>query len=58
MGRDGFRTQPMMTRAVEKLIGRYVTALGLEPLDDLYPDRENKPRGSWPEAYGVKSLVK
>jgi integrase/recombinase XerD len=30
-GRDGFRPKPMTTRAVEKLIGRYVTALGLDP---------------------------
>src|SRR4051794_40448613 len=29
--RDGFRTGPMTTRAVEKLIGRYVQALGLDP---------------------------
>ena len=27
MGRDGFAAKPMTTRAVEKLIGRYVTAL-------------------------------
>jgi integrase len=31
MGRDGFRDQPMTTRAVEKLIARYVEALGLDP---------------------------
>jgi integrase len=31
MGRDGFRNQPMTTRAVEKLIARYVKALGLNP---------------------------
>jgi integrase/recombinase XerD len=31
MGRDGFRTKPMSTRAVEKLIARYVEALGLDP---------------------------
>jgi integrase/recombinase XerD len=31
MGRDGFRPEPMSTRAVEKLIGRYVEALGLDP---------------------------
>jgi integrase/recombinase XerD len=30
-GRDGFRREPMTTRAVEKLIGRYVEALGLDP---------------------------
>ncbi|MFI5386965.1 MAG: tyrosine-type recombinase/integrase [Fimbriimonadales bacterium] len=30
MGRDGFATEPMTTRAVEKLIGRYVKALGLD----------------------------
>jgi integrase/recombinase XerD len=30
-GRDGFRAEPMTTRAVEKLIGRYVAALGLDP---------------------------
>ena len=30
-GRDGFRPKPMTTRAVEKLIGRYVEALGLDP---------------------------
>ena len=29
-GRDGFRREPM-TRAVEKLIGRYDAALGLDP---------------------------
>lgn len=31
MGRDGFRDTPMSTRAVEKLIDRYVEALGLDP---------------------------
>ena len=31
MGRDGFRPEPMSTRSVEKLIGRYVEALGLDP---------------------------
>lgn len=31
MGRDGFRTEPMTTRAVEKLVARYVAALGLDP---------------------------
>ena len=31
MGRDGFAAKPMTTRAVEKLIGRYVEALGLDP---------------------------
>jgi integrase/recombinase XerD len=31
MGCDGFKAQPMTTRAVEKLIGRYVAALGLDP---------------------------
>jgi integrase/recombinase XerD len=31
LGRDGFRPEPMTTRAVEKLIGRYVEALGLDP---------------------------
>ena len=31
MGRDGFAAEPMSTRAVEKLIGRYVEALGLDP---------------------------
>jgi integrase/recombinase XerD len=31
MGRDGFRREPMITRAVEKLIGRYVEALDLDP---------------------------
>jgi integrase/recombinase XerD len=30
-GRDGFRPRPMTTMAVEKLIGRYVVALGLDP---------------------------
>ena len=30
-GKDGFRPKPMTTRAVEKLIGRYVTVLGLDP---------------------------
>ncbi len=30
-GRDGFASKPMTTRAVEKLIGRYVKALGLDP---------------------------
>jgi integrase/recombinase XerD len=30
-GRDGFRAEPMTTRAVEKLIRRYVVALGLDP---------------------------
>jgi integrase/recombinase XerD len=30
-GRDGFRAKPMTTRAVEKLIDRYVVALGLDP---------------------------
>ena len=29
-GRDGFKPKPMTTRAVEKLIGRYVEALGLD----------------------------
>ena len=29
-GRDGFRLKPMTTRAVEKLIERYVTAVGLD----------------------------
>ncbi len=31
MGRDGFLSEPMTTRAVEKLIGRYVENLGLDP---------------------------
>jgi integrase/recombinase XerD len=31
MGRDGFASEPMSTRAVEKLIGRYVEVLGLDP---------------------------
>jgi integrase len=31
MGRDGFAVTPMTTRAVEKLITRYVEALGLDP---------------------------
>ncbi len=31
MGRDGFANTAMTTRAVEKLIDRYVTALGLDP---------------------------
>jgi site-specific recombinase XerD len=31
MGRDGFAAKAMTTRAVEKLIGRYVAALGLDP---------------------------
>jgi integrase/recombinase XerD len=31
MGRDGFRSEGMTTRAVEKLIGRYVVALSLDP---------------------------
>lgn len=30
-GRDGFAAKAMTTRAVEKLIGRYVAALGLDP---------------------------
>jgi integrase/recombinase XerD len=30
-GRDGFRQNAMTTRAAEKLIGRYVAALGLDP---------------------------
>jgi integrase/recombinase XerD len=30
MGRDGFAAKAMTTRAVEKLIGRYVEALGLD----------------------------
>jgi integrase/recombinase XerD len=30
-GRDGFRPKPMTTRAVEKLIERYATALKLDP---------------------------
>ena len=30
MGRDGFAAKAMSTRAVEKLIGRYVEALGLD----------------------------
>jgi len=30
-GKDGFRPKPMTTRAVEKLIGRYVAALSLDP---------------------------
>jgi len=30
MGRDGFASEPMTTRAVEKLIGRYVKALKLD----------------------------
>ena len=29
-GRDGFRPKPMTTRAVEKLVARYVLALGLD----------------------------
>jgi hypothetical protein len=29
-GKDGFRPKPMTTKAVEKLIGRYVTALALD----------------------------
>ena len=29
-GKDGFRPKPMTTRAVEKLISRYVEALGLD----------------------------
>jgi hypothetical protein len=31
MGRDGFAATAMTTRAVEKLIGRYVAALSLDP---------------------------
>jgi integrase/recombinase XerD len=31
MGRDGCRPEAMSTRAVEKLIDRYVEALGLDP---------------------------
>jgi integrase/recombinase XerD len=31
MGRDGFAATPMSTRAVEKLVARYVEALGLDP---------------------------
>ena len=31
MGRDGFAAKAMTTRAVEKLIGRYVKALSLDP---------------------------
>jgi integrase/recombinase XerD len=31
MGRDGFAATAMTTRAVEKLIGRYVEAIGLDP---------------------------
>jgi integrase len=31
MGRDGFAAKAMTARAVEKLIGRYVAALGLDP---------------------------
>ena len=31
MGREGFRAEPMSTRAVEKLIGRYVATLKLDP---------------------------
>jgi integrase/recombinase XerD len=31
MGRDGFAAKAMTTRAVEKLIARYVAALGLDP---------------------------
>src|SRR5262249_54964562 len=31
MGRDGFRHEAMSTRSVEKLIGRYVEVLGLDP---------------------------
>jgi integrase/recombinase XerD len=30
-GHDGFRAVPMTTRAAEKLVGRYVAALGLDP---------------------------
>ena len=30
-GRDGFQARPMTTRAVERPIGRYVAALGLDP---------------------------
>jgi integrase/recombinase XerD len=30
-GRDGFRPKPMTTRAAEKLVERYVKALGLDP---------------------------
>ncbi len=30
-GKDGFRPKPMTTKAVEKLIGRYVAALQLDP---------------------------
>jgi integrase len=31
LNRDGFRAEPMSIRAVEKLIERYVAALGLDP---------------------------
>ncbi len=31
MGRDGFAARAMTTRAIEKLTGRYVQALGLNP---------------------------
>ena len=31
MGRDGFRSEPMGSRGVEKLIERYVTDLKLDP---------------------------
>jgi integrase/recombinase XerD len=31
LGRDGFRSQAMSIRAVEKLIERYVAVLGLDP---------------------------
>jgi integrase/recombinase XerD len=30
-GRDGFRLKPMTTSAIEKLVARYVAALGLDP---------------------------
>jgi integrase len=36
-GRDGFRAKPMTTRTVEKLIGRYVAALGLDPNVTVHP---------------------
>jgi len=35
-GRDGFRPKPITTRAVERLIDRYVVALGLDPSVTVY----------------------
>jgi integrase/recombinase XerD len=42
-GRDGFRPKPMTTRAVEKLIERYVKALGLDPKVTVHSIRVTAP---------------